>query len=198
VDQGSPGRRPRPRCGRPRRPCARPRADPRSEGTQGAPTGRSHRTPGGCVSRPAARQRIRTQASGQKAGLPEICQRRRLALPHTAPYRSSPPQPLSCDDVVRRGVRRRRAWWPRSLHTAEATGSEPVTPTSQNAHQAHSNGPFARRSARGSRARVPPNPISVAGPEPRRVNEPLRRRAVDSVCSLLASTPGHSGRAQLG
>jgi hypothetical protein len=43
----------------------------------------------------------------------------------------------------------RRAW--RTLHTAAATGSKPVTPTSTNAHQARSNGPLARRFARRSR-----------------------------------------------
>src|SRR4029450_8954817 len=42
--------------------------------------------------------------------------------------------------------------WLIGLHTAEVTGSIPVMRTSQNASQAHSNGPLARRSARRSRA----------------------------------------------
>ena len=75
-------------------------------------------------------------------------------------------------------------WRPHSLHTAEATGSKPVTPTSENASQAHSNGPFARRFARRPRARVASTSVSVACPEPRRANEQLGRRAVDSVCRL--------------
>jgi hypothetical protein len=50
------------------------------------------------------------------------CQRRCLDPPHTAPCPLSPPQPLSCDVVVARGVLPRCAWRPRSLHTAEATG----------------------------------------------------------------------------
>src|ERR671910_2141670 len=65
--------------------------------------------------------------------LPEICQKRCLALPHTTLCCRSPPSPLSCDVVVRREVPHRFVWWPRSLHTAEATGSKPVTPTSTNA-----------------------------------------------------------------
>jgi hypothetical protein len=64
--------------------------------------------------------------------LPEICQKRCLALPHTALCRLRLPWPLSCDDVVRRGVPHGYARWPRSLHTAEATGSKPVTPTTTN------------------------------------------------------------------
>src|SRR5215207_9169335 len=82
-----------------------------------------------------ARSRVRIlvlaqhRASAGGSSLPEIRQKRCLATPHTAPCPLSPPPPLSCDVVVRRGVGRRRAWWPRSLHTAEATGSKPVTPT---------------------------------------------------------------------
>jgi hypothetical protein len=60
---------------------------------------------------------------------PEICQRRCLDPPHPAPCALRPPQPLRCDVVVARGVERRCAWCPRSLHTAEVVGSNPTTPT---------------------------------------------------------------------
>ena len=58
---------------------------------------------------------------------------------------------MNWDDVVRSMARDRSLWGPHSLHTAEATGSKPVTPTSQNASQPSSNGPLARRIARRSR-----------------------------------------------
>src|SRR5215217_4158834 len=45
-------------------------------------------------------------------------------------------------------------WGPHSLHTAEATGSKPVTPTSTNASPPRSGGPFARRFARRLGLRV--------------------------------------------
>jgi hypothetical protein len=64
----------------------------------------------------------------------------------------SQPRLLSWGDVVRSMVLEGTVWRPHSLHTAEVTGSIPVTPTSQNASQAHSNGPLARRFARRSRA----------------------------------------------
>jgi hypothetical protein len=50
--------------------------------------------------------------------------------------------------VVRSMVLESRVWGPHSLHTAEVTGSIPVTPTSQNASRARSFGPFARRFTR--------------------------------------------------
>jgi hypothetical protein len=55
------------------------------------------------------------------SSLPEICQKRCLAMPHTALGRLRPPQPLSCDVVLQRGVSHRYVWCPRSLHTAEVT-----------------------------------------------------------------------------
>jgi hypothetical protein len=64
----------------------------------------------------------------------------------------SQPRLLSWGDVVRSMVLGGSVWGPHSLHTAEVTGSIPVTPTSQNASQGHSSGPFARRFARRSRA----------------------------------------------
>jgi hypothetical protein len=39
---------------------------------------------------------------------------------------------MSWDDVVRSMVLEWSLWGPHSLHTAEATGSKPVTPTSTN------------------------------------------------------------------
>jgi hypothetical protein len=45
----------------------------------------------------------------------------------------SQPRLLSWGDVVRSMVLEGSVWWPHSLHTAEATGSKPVTPTSTSA-----------------------------------------------------------------
>jgi hypothetical protein len=45
------------------------------------------------------------------------------------------PAPVSCGDVVRGMVREGGVWGPHSLHTAEATGSKPVTPTSTDEFQ---------------------------------------------------------------
>jgi hypothetical protein len=58
---------------------------------------------------------------------------------------------LSWGDVVRSMVLEGTVWRPHSLHTAEVTGSKPVTPTSQNASRPQSFGPLARRFARRSR-----------------------------------------------
>src|SRR5215211_8668589 len=65
--------------------------------------------------------------------LPEVCQKRCLAMPHIALGRLSRRQPLTCDVMLPRWAPHRCAWSPRSLHTAEVTGSIPVTPTSTNA-----------------------------------------------------------------
>jgi hypothetical protein len=62
--------------------------------------------------------------------LPEICQRRRLMTPSAAPLDLASLWTLSCDDVVQSGVTHWCAWCPRSLHTAEATGSGRFTPVS--------------------------------------------------------------------
>jgi hypothetical protein len=43
------------------------------------------------------------------------------------------PRSLNCSNVVWCVVKERGVWQPHSLHTAEATGSKPVTPTSTNA-----------------------------------------------------------------
>jgi hypothetical protein len=61
--------------------------------------------------------------------LPAICQKPCLATPHTAPPGLGSVRPLTWTDLVRRGVPHGRVWDPCSLHTAEATGSKPVTPT---------------------------------------------------------------------
>jgi hypothetical protein len=120
-----------------------------------------------------ARSRVRIlvlaqhRASAGGSSLPEIRQKRCLATPHPAPCPLSPPPPLSCDVVVRRGVGRRRAWWPRSLHTAEATGSKPVTPTH---HQRRSH-------------RLSLRPIAARGPVRTR-----RGRAGAAAPSLRRST----------
>ena len=66
--------------------------------------------------------------------LPEICQRRCLLTQGAAPLDLASPWPLSCDVCeATRGAASGCAWDPRPLHTAEATGSKPVTPTSTNA-----------------------------------------------------------------
>src|SRR4029453_3791412 len=101
------------------------------------------------------RARLRPPVSNLSARVPHI------ALPGTASPRL--PYCLSCGDVVRRIARDSSVWGPHSLHTAEATGSIPVTPTSQNASQAHSTGPFARRFARRPRARASSNPGQPGG-----------------------------------
>jgi hypothetical protein len=49
--------------------------------------------------------------------------------------------------VLQRTAQQKSARGPHSLHTAEVTGSIPVTPTSEDSSQAHSLGPFARRFA---------------------------------------------------
>jgi hypothetical protein len=64
--------------------------------------------------------------------LPEICQKLCLARPRAASPDLMPLEPLSCDVVMQRGVSHRYVRCLRSLHTAEVTGSIPVTPTSTN------------------------------------------------------------------
>ena len=54
-----------------------------------------------------------------EAGLPEICQKQRLATPRTASPDLVPPEPLSCDDVVRRGVLREVACGGRAPFTRQ-------------------------------------------------------------------------------
>ena len=60
------------------------------------------------------------------------CQHTCLAMPCAAARRLHPVVRMSWDDVVRRMVLESCVWWPHSLHTAEVTGSIPVTPTSTN------------------------------------------------------------------
>jgi hypothetical protein len=67
------------------------------------------------------------------ADLPEVCQRRRLVTPGAAPRHHGSPRLLSCDHMVLCGG----ACGPRFLHTAEATGSIPVTPTSASGSRTH-------------------------------------------------------------
>jgi hypothetical protein len=86
----------------------------------------------------------------------------------------------------------------RSLHTAEVTGSIPVTPTSQNASHPRSRGPFARRFAR----RPPPG---VVDPWSAWLDQ-ARRRAGHSWswcrrgwdAARLARRPDRSGPVPLG
>jgi hypothetical protein len=68
-----------------------------------------------------------------------LCQRLARKLPEAMPChatrRTTTPrlsEPPSCGDVVLGVVGEGDAWRPCSLHTAEATGSKPVTPTSTN------------------------------------------------------------------
>jgi hypothetical protein len=64
--------------------------------------------------------------------LSAICQHTCLAMPCAAGRRLHPVVRMSWDDVVRRMVLESCVWGPHSLHTAEVTGSIPVTPTSTN------------------------------------------------------------------
>ena len=59
-------------------------------------------------------------AQGDRRPVPEVCQKRCLAMPHTALCRSGPPQPLSCDVVVRR----RGAAWVRVVSALLHTGRD--------------------------------------------------------------------------
>jgi hypothetical protein len=65
-------------------------------------------------------------------GLSAICQHTCLAMPCVAGCRLDSSVPTSWDDVVQSVVLESVIWGPHSLHTAEATGSKPVTPTSTN------------------------------------------------------------------
>jgi hypothetical protein len=68
---------------------------------------------------------------GEDSVLPARRQKPRHATPccTTRPWLH---RSLTCTNVVRGRVPRGYVWGPRSLHTAEATGSKPVTPTSAN------------------------------------------------------------------
>jgi hypothetical protein len=61
--------------------------------------------------------------------LSAICQHTCLAMPCAAGRRLHPVVRMSWDDVVRSTVVASSEWGPHSLHTAEVTGSIPVTPT---------------------------------------------------------------------
>ena len=76
--------------------------------------------------------RASVAASRLGEGLPESCQKLCLAMPHAASCGLGSAGSLTWTDVVRRGMPHWYVWGPRSLHTAEATGSKPVTPTSTN------------------------------------------------------------------
>jgi hypothetical protein len=84
--------------------------------------------------RPAARQSARRQFhTRRQVELSAICQQRRLAQPHVTPpphgrQRLSPGRGVLEGEASQGDVR-----GPHSLHTAEVTGSIPVTPTSTNA-----------------------------------------------------------------
>jgi hypothetical protein len=105
----------------------------------------------------------------RRRALPEICQKRCLTLPDTAPCRLRPPQPLSCDVVVQRGVLHRHVRCPLSLHTAEVTGSIPVTPTSHHrrSYRLSSRLIAAGRSVAAQRGRAGAAAPSAAGRSPR-------------------------------
>jgi hypothetical protein len=87
-----------------------------------------------------------SSVSNLSARLPRDAMRSR-----TSPW---PSVPTSWGDAVRGMVRESNVWGPHSLHTAEVTGSIPVTPTSQNASRSRLVGPFARRFARRHRLDV--------------------------------------------
>jgi adenylate cyclase len=61
--------------------------------------------------------------------VPASCQHTSLPMPCVAVRRFDPSLPTSWDDVRRIMVVASGAWGSHSLHTAEATGSKPVTPT---------------------------------------------------------------------
>jgi hypothetical protein len=88
-------------------------------------------------------------ARSPACSLSAICQHASLAMPCATGRRLNLSVRTSWDDVVRSIVLGSRVWGPHSLHTAEVTGSIPVTPTSQNAFQPRPSGSFARRFARG-------------------------------------------------
>jgi hypothetical protein len=90
---------------------------------------------GSCMA--GQRARLRPPVSNLSARVP------RIALPGTASPRL--PYRLSCGDVVRRIARDSGVWVPHSLHTAEVTGSIPVTPTSTNGFSGSLWAPFASR-----------------------------------------------------
>jgi hypothetical protein len=71
------------------------------------------------------------------ADLPEVCQRRRLVTPGAAPRHHGSPRLLSCDHMVLCVGDCGGACGPRFLHTAEVTGSIPVTPTSASGSRTH-------------------------------------------------------------
>jgi hypothetical protein len=66
-----------------------------------------------------------------RASLSAICQHQSLASQCLAPRRLGCPCRLSCGDVVWSMGWKSCVWGPHSLHTAEVTGSIPVTPTRQ-------------------------------------------------------------------
>ena len=59
--------------------------------------------------------------------LSAICQHTRLATPNEAVCHLHPSVPTSWDDVGPSMVPAGSVWGPHSLHTAEVTGSKPVT-----------------------------------------------------------------------
>src|SRR4029450_8933353 len=67
-----------------------------------------------------------------EVALSAICQHARLARLCTAPCSLGSPCRLSCSDAMQHVVGKSSVRGPHSLHTAEATGSKPVTPTSTN------------------------------------------------------------------
>jgi hypothetical protein len=68
------------------------------------------------VTRPACQKSARSYASRHRAASLDLV----------------PLETLSCDIVVQSAGGWGSVLWPRSLHTAEATGSKPVTPTRAN------------------------------------------------------------------
>jgi hypothetical protein len=68
--------------------------------------------------RPLRRPEAYCGSRRERAGL-----RGCLATPYTAGRRLDRSVPMSWEDVVRSMVLDRNVWWPHSLHTAEATGS---------------------------------------------------------------------------
>ena len=89
-----------------------------------------------------------------RIGLSAICQHPSLAKPCVAGHRLDLSVPTTWDDVLRSTVLKSSVWGSHSLHTAEVTGSIPVTPTthfcrSTPSHALHSSVVGVRPSSLG-------------------------------------------------
>src|SRR5215213_7148866 len=81
---------------------------------------------------PGSGQRCHARKYGYGRPLSAICQHISLARPCTAGRRLDLSVRTNWDDVMLSMALDSSVWGPHSLHTAEATGSKPVTPTSTN------------------------------------------------------------------